>query len=198
MIKIYGYLRISTDKQNIDNNKSEILLKANKLGFNNINIEWVEETVSGKKHWRKRKLGELLNKCNKDDVIITSELSRIGRKIKDIFEFCSVITEKGVKLYMTKTDFKVDDSVQSQVMIFAYSLSAQIERELISERTKTALQKRKQEGLPVGRKKGYSKLNFYKDEVIELLNNKIPKCKIAEKYNVNRNTITKFIKIHNL
>ncbi len=197
--KVYGYLRISTEKQCIENCKKEILLKANDLKLGN--VEWVEETVSGTKHFKKRKLGELINKCNEGDVIITSELSRIGRKIKDIMEFTALISSKKVNLYMTKTDFKIDDSIQSQVLIFAYSLSSQIERELIASRTKTALARAKERGVTLGRKKGTKgKLKLYKhiEEIKELLKLGVKKKIIAKKYNVTNNTVSNFIKRYDL
>lgn len=198
--KIYGYLRISTNKQCINNCKKEILLKANNLNLNN-DIEWIEETISGTKHFKKRKLGELVNKCNKNDIIITSELSRIGRKIKDIMEFLALISQKKVKLYMTKTDFKIDDSIESQVLIFAYALSAQIERQLISSRTISALARAKENGVTLGRKygsKGKLKLYPHIEDIKKLLNDGVKKNMMAKKYNVNNNTITNFIKRYNL
>lgn len=197
---VYGYLRISTQKQDIENCKKEILMKANELKLNS-NVEWIEETVSGTKHFKKRLLGQLINDCNEGDIIITSELSRIGRKIKDIMEFTAIISEKKIKLYMTKTDFKIDDSIQSQVLIFAYSLSAQIERELISSRTKSALERAKANGKVLGRKygsKGKLKLYNHIGEIKNLLKLGVKKNKIANRYNVSNNTVTNFIKRYNL
>lgn len=199
-MKIYGYLRISCDKQDINNNKKDILLKANELNLDN-KVIFIEETISGTKHFNKRKLGILINECNENDVIITSELSRIGRKIKDIMEFTALCCEKKVKLYMTKTDFKVDESVQSQVLIFSYSLSSQIERELIASRTKTALQYARDKGIVLGRKKGtLGKLKLYNhiEDIKELLKNGSKKSFIAKKYNVNNNTVTNFVKRYKL
>ena len=198
-MKTYGYLRISTEKQDIESNKKEILMKANTLKLGN--VEFIEETVSGTKHFNKRKLGELLNNCNEGDTIITSEISRIGRNIKNIMEFIFICSEKKVNIYMTKTDFKINESIESQLIVFAYSLSAQIERELISSRTKTALQHARDKGITLGRKKGtLGKLKLYKNisDIKFLLENGAKKGYIAKKYNVNNNTVTNFCKRYKL
>lgn len=198
--KVYGYLRISTDKQDINNNKAEILLKANSLNLTS-NVEWIEETISGTKDWNKRELGKLLNKINKGDIIITSELSRFARTIQQIMEFIGECAKKGVLIYCTKTDFKIDNSVQSQMIIFAYGLSAQIEREMISSRTKSALNTKRNQGVVLGRRKGVSVLDKNpntKGEIKQLIKDGVKLKKIAEKYNVTYETLHSYIKKHNL
>lgn len=193
MAKIYGYLRVSTDKQNIDNNKNEIKLNALNMGFNH-EIVWVSETVSGSKHWKKRQLGELINQFNEGDIFITSEVSRIGRSMLQILEFITECSKKKVSIYCTKGGFKIDDSIESQASIFALSLSSQIERNLISERTKAALKTRKENGIILGRPKGKLKLDKYTNEIKELIDTGVKYKAIAEKYNVSQNTMSKFIK----
>ena len=195
--KTYGYLRVSTDKQDLQGNKSEILLKANELKLGN--VEFIEEIVSGGKDWSNRKLGELFEKCNKGDVIITSEISRIGRSINPIMEFIAGCARKDIKLYFTKNDLiKVDGSIQSQMLIFAYSLSAQIERELIITRTKAGMKRAKEAGKQIGRKQGISKLDKHKEEIIKMLNEDIRHCAIAKKFNCTKATFSKYIKVHKL
>ena len=195
--KIYGYLRISTDKQNIENNKKEILLMANNLGFNN-NVIWIDETVTGTKHWKNRELGKLFDKFKPGDVFITSEVSRIGRSILQILEFITECSKKSVSVYCTKGNFKIDDSIQSQTLVFAMSLSAQIERELISERTKSALQTKKDKGIKLGRPTDKLKLDDYIDEIKNLISNGVMLKAIAKKFNVSKNTISYFVKKRNL
>lgn len=198
--KVYGYLRISTEKQDINNNKSEILLKANELNLK-ANVEWIEETVSGTKDWKKRELGKLIPLLNKGDVIITSEISRFARTIKQIMEFMGTCADKGILLYFTKTDFKIDDSIQSQMIIFSYGLAAQIERDLISSRTKTALKQRKANGQILGRPKNKLKLDKDVNNIWKIrldIKNGIKLKKIAEKYDITYPTLRKFIKKHNL
>lgn len=194
---IYGYLRVSTESQTIDTNKGEILLKINNLGLKG-NIKWIEETISGTKHWKNRELGKLINIINKNDVIITSELSRIGRSLYQCFEFISVCAEKEVQLYFTKTDFKIDSSISSQTLIFAYSLTSQIERELISLRTKSALQNAKSKGIILGRPRGKMKLDKDINEIRNLINQGVKYKAIAKKYKVTETTMSKFIKKNNL
>jgi len=196
MSKVYGYLRISTEQQNIDTNKSEILLYINKNNLPPLH-EWIEETVSGTKHFNKRKLGkELVPKLKEGDIIMMSEISRIGRTISQIMEFCALLAKLKVKMYCTKTDFKVDNSIQSQMLIFAYGLSAQIERDLISARTKTALQNLKDKGIKLGRPKGKGKMKLDKDkeEVMKLVDMGVKYKIIAKKFKVTPKTLSCFLK----
>lgn len=199
--KIYGYLRVSTEEQNIDNCKAEILLKKDKMNFKG-DIEWVEEKVSGTKHWKERELGKCIEKCNKGDIIITSELSRIGRTMMQINEFVAKCAEKGVELYMVKTDFKVDNSIQSHTLLFAYSLSAQIERELIQSRTKEALAKRKRDGKILGRPKGHNnkelKLDKHINDIKKGIEKGIPLKRLAEDFKVSDMTMCNYVKKNNL
>lgn len=195
-MSIYLYLRVSTELQNIENNKGELLLKVNQLGLNSQNIKWVEETVSGMKHYKSRELGKIDFK--KDDVLITTEISRIGRTMLQIFGFISEMIQKGVKIYFTKTKIEIDGSIQSQALIFAYSLCSQIERELISTRTKDALKKKKEDGTVLGRPKNKMVLDNKTEEIKKLVDMGVKINNIAEKYNMSRVTISKLIKKNNM
>jgi len=196
---VYGYLRVSTKDQDLDKDKAEILLKANKLGLNG-NIKWIEEKISGSKHFNKRELGKILKEAKEGDVIMTTEISRIGRKGLDVAEFISICSQRKIKLYLTRADFAVDDSINSQTMVFAYSISAQIERELLIERTRAGLKKAVENGKILGRPKGAFKLKL--DDQINNIKKDIEKGiklnVIAKKYNVTPNTMTTFVKRHNL
>lgn len=193
--KIYGYLRVSTNKQELEGNKGEILLKVNELKLNSQNIEWIEETVSGMKNYKTRELGKIDFK--EGDVFITSEMSRIGRTISQIMSFISELLQKKVKVYFTKSKFEIDNSISSQAMIFAFSLTAQIERELISQRTKDALAKKKKDGQILGRPKNKMVLDNKAEEIKKLLDDGVKIKKIAEKYDMSRATISKLIKKNN-
>lgn len=195
-IKIYGYLRVSTEKQDLEGNKNEIICLCTKLGYNPVDIIWILESVTGTKHWKDRKLNLIVDEIKRNDIIIMSEISRISRKFMSIIEFFSVIKEKGAYLHFTKSDFKIDDSIQSQALIFAFSISSQLERELISERTKTALKRKKIEGVKLGRPKGKGKckLDKYRNEIMLSLDKGVPKSVIAKNYNVSNSTIHNFIK----
>ena len=193
---LYGYLRISTDKQDISNCKKEILIKANNLGFTS--IVWIEETSSGKLDWKKRLLGKYFNDMKSNDIIITSEISRLGRTITNNIEFLAKCSEKNINVYFTKSDFKVDNSITSQILIFAYSLSAQIEREMICSRTKSALERCKEQGIKVGRKKDVSKLDDKKGIIIKMIDDGVKLNMIAKKMNCSSATLSRFIKKYNL
>jgi putative DNA-invertase from lambdoid prophage Rac len=198
-IKVYGYLRVSTGKQEIENNKSAILLKANELKLG-CNVEWIEEQISGTKHWANRELGKLIEIIKEGDIIITSEVSRFGRRYFDVVQFLAKCAEKKVKIYCTNSDLKIDDSIQSQMVIFAQSISAQIEREHISSRTKIALQRKKAEGVKLGRKcmmvmdKDPNNINKVKD----LINKQVKLKAIAKEMKCTAPTLRAFIKKHNL
>lgn len=194
--KIYGYLRVSTEKQDLEGNKKDIQNLCIELKYNPLNIIWIEESVTGTKHWKDRKLNLIVERVKKGDIILMSEISRISRKFLDIIEFFSVVQQKETELYFTKSDFKIDNSIQSNALVFAYSISAQLERELISQRTKTALAKRKADGQKLGRPKGSfkSKLDKYKNEIQLDLNQKIPKTVIAKKYGTSYANLHAYLK----
>jgi len=197
---VFGYLRVSTKEQDLDKDKAEILLKANKLNLP-MTIEWVEEHKSGTIHFNKRALGEILKKAKEGDVIITTELSRIGRKGLEVSEFISICAQKKIHIYLTRADFVIDNSINSQAMIFAYSISAQIERELLVERTKAGLNKARQNGQILGRKRGIMILDKNPNninKVKELLDTNVKLYAIAEQMNCTPMTLNKFIKHHNL
>lgn len=192
---VYGYVRVSTDKQTVANQEHEILKFANTKG---IQVEeWLRETASGTKSAEKRELGALLKRLKKDDVIIVSELSRIGRSLMDVMEVLNGCMKKEVAVYSVKEGFNLDGTVNSQVMAFAFSLSAEIERQLISQRTKEALNRKRHEGMKLGRPKGSvnktTKLTGKENEVSDLIAKKVPVATIGKIYNVNRATVQKFI-----
>ena len=194
---IYGYLRVSTDKQTVEGNKNELILKIHELGLNTQCIIWIEETISGAKHWKNRKLGQIIPELKTGDIFITSEVSRIARTISHIFEFISLLLEKQIKIYFTKSSFPVDGSVSSQTIMFALSITAQLERELIASRTKSALQKMK-EGVVLGRPQGHMILDIHLDEIKKLINEGVKLKRIAQKFSSSAVTMSKFVKKHNL
>ena len=180
----YSYLRVSTLEQNTEKNKSEILKFANdkKLG----NVEFIEENISGKSNFKNRRLGILLDDMQHGDILIVPELSRIARSISQIFEVIEITKQKKITLYSLKENFcNNDKSLQSTIATTIFALVAQIERDLISLRTKEALQAKKQQGIKLGRPKGKgkSKLDEYKEEILRLVELKVPKTIIAKQYN---------------
>ena len=193
----YGYIRVSSDKQTVENQRFEI---GNFCKRQNLCIDgWIEETISGTKNYDKRKLGELLNIVQKGDLIICAELSRLGRNIFMIMEILHICMNKECKVWTIKDNYRLGDDIQSKVLAFAFGLSAEIERNLISQRTKEALARKKTDGIILGRPKGRrtspEKHKLYKkDEIIcELLIFGISRREIADLLNVNRNTLLRFM-----
>ena len=196
----YGYIRVSSDKQTVENQRFEI----NKFAAdNNLKIDgWIEETISGTKNYKKRELGVLLHKVKKDDLILCTELSRLGRSLFMIMEILSLCMNKECKIWTLKEGYRLGDDIQSKVLAFAFGLSAEIERNLISQRTKEALARRREEGVvlgrPKGRKSSHVKLSGKEVFIKELVNQKTPIRQIAKIYKVNRSTVSRFIKSKNM
>ena len=191
----YGYIRVSSDKQTVENQRFEINKYAQKNGF--IIDGWIEETISGTKNYDKRQLGKLLKKVKKDDVIICSELSRLGRNLFMIMEILNICMNKGCKVWTIKDHYKLGDDIESKVLAFAFGLSAEIERNLISQRTKEALARKKAEGVVLGRPKGRKstkvKLSGKEETIKELIAQGVPKTQIAKIFKVDRMTLHNFI-----
>lgn len=198
MIMIYGYIRVSSDKQTVENQRFEINKFCKRDGSH---IDgWIEETISGTKSYNKRELGKLLKKVQKDDIIICSELSRLGRNLFMIMEILNICMTKECKVWTIKDNYRLGDDIQSKVLAFAFGLSAEIERNLISQRTKEALARKKAEGVVLGRPKGRlsdpEKYKLYSKTALiqELLKVGTSKRKIAKICKVDRNTLDRFIK----
>ena len=196
----YGYIRVSSDKQTVENQRFEINNFCEKHGI--IIDGWIEETISGTKNYNKRALGKLLKKVCKDDVIICSELSRLGRNLFMIMEILNICMNKECRVWTIKDNYRLGDDIQSKVLAFAFGLSAEIERNLISQRTKEALARKRAEGVvlgrPTGRKSSHVKLSG-KDEVIKTLRQQgVSIVKIAKIFKVDRMTVAKYIKDNQL
>ena len=195
----YGYIRVSSDKQTIENQRFEI---NNFCVKENLSIDgWIEETISGTKAYTKRQLGNLLKKIQKDDLIICAELSRLGRNLFMIMEILNICMTKEARVWTIKDNYRLGDDIQSKVLAFAFGLSAEIERNLISQRTKEALARKKAEGIVLGRPKGRRsspekyKLSGKETLISELMKENVSKRKIAKICKVDRNTLARFIKM---
>ena len=182
MKKTVAYLRVSTADQNTEKNKKEILLFANDRKFGN--VDFVEETVSGKKSWKERKIKSIIDELGEDDRLIVPELSRLGRSMLEIMQILAEAKERGIHIYDIKGNWELNGSIQSKVMAMVFSIAAEIERDLISSRTKEALKARKAAGIKLGRPKGpgKSKLDKYREEIIALLKSGSTKTYLARKY----------------
>lgn len=193
----YAYLRVSTIEQNTEKNKIDVLKFANdkKLG----NVNFIEEQISGKANFKNRLLGQILEKMYKDDVLIVPELSRIARSISQIFEVIDITKQKGIILYSIKENFSNNDkSITATVTTTVFALIAQIERDLISLRTREALQAKKASGVKLGRPKGKgkSKLDLHQEDILKLVELKVPKTIIAKQYNTSVKNLYTFLKYY--
>jgi len=194
---IYGYIRVSTDKQTLENQKFEIenFCKRQNLKING----WIEETISGTKSYNKRQLGKLLKKVKAGDYIICSELSRLGRNLFMIMEILNICMSKDCKVWTVKDNYRLGDDIQSKVLAFAFGLAAEIERNLISQRTKEALARLKSEGKSIGRNKGTrnKRLNITcKNKhkyIVEQLSHNISIPQIAKSINVAKGTLYRYL-----
>ena len=191
----YGYIRVSTERQNTENQRFEILNFAESKG---IPIEkWIDETISATKKLDERKFGKLLKKMKKGDQLIVTELSRLGRNLMQIMKILHDCMERDIMVYTIKEKYELGNNINSKVLAFAFGLSAEIERNLISQRTKEALARKKAEGMilgrPKGRKSSHVKLTGKEKEIQALLNKNVSKSAIGRIMGVHRLTVTKFI-----
>ena len=192
----YGYIRVSTDKQTVENQRSEILKFAAAHG---ITIDgWIEETISGTKNYDKRKLGELLKNVQAGDLIICAELSRLGRNLFMIMEILHICMNKECRVWTIKDGYRLGDDIQSKVLAFAFGLSAEIERDLISQRTKAALDRKKADGVKLGRPRGALskkvKLTGKEEAIRILLDEGTSYAQISRLLHVDRSTLVRFVK----
>jgi len=193
-MKTTAYLRVSTLHQDHEKNKSDILQLSNDklLG----NVKFIEEQVSGKISWRKRKIYEIIETLERGDNLIVSELSRLGRNMLEVMEILSICSERGINVYSVKGNWNLDNTIQSKIIAMTFSIAAEIERDLISLRTKEALATRKANGIKLGRPRGFSKskLDEFKPEILALLSNGSSKKFIAKRYNTAPSNLHKWLK----
>lgn len=197
---VYGYIRVSTDRQTIENQRFEI----NKFCEEEDMIvdRWIKETISGAKSVEDRKLGRLLKRMKKDDVLVCTELSRLGRNLLMIMGILNQCMKNEVEVWTIKDNYRLGNDISSKVLAFAFGLSAEIERNLISQRTKEALARKRAEGVILGRPKGSksskTKLTGKEKQIKELLDKKVSYSAIGRILNVHRLTVAKFAKEHGL
>jgi DNA invertase Pin-like site-specific DNA recombinase len=194
----FAYLRVSKVEQDLEKNKMDILKLAHEQRLGQ--VQFVEEKVSGKVSWRKRQIAMVLENAQPGDTIIVSELSRLGRSMLECIEILSIATEKGLHIYAVKGNWRLDGSIQSKIIAMAFAIAAEIERDLISQRTTEALQARKQQGMSLGRPKGVgkSKLDEYRTEIEALLKNGSTKTWVANKYQTTVGNLRHWMKQHEI
>lgn len=192
----YAYIRVSTERQTVENQRFEI---ANFASSKDIQINrWIEETISSAERLDQRKFGKLLNKMQKGDKLIVTELSRIGRNLMQIMKILHDCMEKDIMVYTIKEKYELGNNINSKVLAFAFGLSAEIERNLISQRTKEALARKRAEGVILGRPKGSksskTKLTGQEKKIQELLDKKVSYSAIGRILGVHRLTVASFVK----
>lgn len=190
---IYGYCRISTTHQQVCNQKHEILTFTIK---NNLKIDkWIEETISSREALANRKLGKVLKKLHKGDILIASELSRLGRNLLEVMGILQHCLEKDCQIWTLKENYRLGKDIQSKVLAFAFSLASEIERQLISDRTKISLQRLRDEGKHLGRPFGvsYKKLEKEHELIKELLSKNVSKAEIARLMGCSWQTLHRYI-----
>lgn len=192
---IYGYIRVSTDKQTTKNQKFEIeqFCKREKMKVN----RWIMETISATESLEKRKLGFLLENLKQNDILIATELSRLGRNLLQVMSILHYCLNKEAQVWTIKDNYRLGADIQSKVLAFAFGLSAEIERNLISQRTKEALNRVRNEGRPLGRPSGHKnnkkRLDEHVDKIIQMMDENIPIAQIAGLLNCNRKTLYNYV-----
>lgn len=195
-MNVIGYLRVSTADQDTDKNKADILAFASNKKFGT-HVEFVEEKVSGMKSWKQRWLKEVVDGLDKGDVLIVAELSRLGRSLVEVLEVLNILADKNVAVYSVKENFQLNGKdLTSKVMRTMLALFGEIERDLISFRTKEGLVAARAKGAILGRPKGKgkSKLDKYRPEIEALLKNGSMKVFIAKRFRVTPATLSNWLK----
>lgn len=195
---VYGYIRVSTDRQTVENQRFEIKRFCKD---NNLQVDrWISETSSGTKEVDKRRLGKLLKGVREGDIIICSEISRLGRSLFMIMSVLNRCMEIGAKVWTVKDNYRLGDDITSKVLAFAFGISAEIERKLISQRTKEALARKKSEGVKLGRPKGPGKrlLDGKEKQIKAMLDAGLSKVQVAKVYGIHVSTLHEFLTVKGL
>ena len=194
----YGYIRVSSDKQTVENQRFEIIEFCRREQI--VVDGWIEEIVSGTRSYKKRQLGKLLKRVGKGDLIICSELSRLGRNLYMIMEILSFCMRAECSVWTVKDGYRLGDDIQSKVLAFAFGLSAEIERNLISQRTREALARIRAEGKTLGRPKGSHNSReanpcyIHEEYICRSLKRGLSMRHISRRLHLNRSTLAKYVK----
>jgi len=198
MTKTVSYLRVSTEDQDTEKNKADVLKFANERDFGR--VHFVEEKVSGTKSWKERKIKKIIDELGEGDILIVPELSRLGRSMLEIMEILALSKEKGIAIYDVKNGWELNGTIQSKVMALVFSIAAEIERDLISKRTTEGLRVAKAKGKLLGRPKGpgKSKLDKHREEIISLIKTGSKQTYIAKKYGTSQPNLYNWVKKNGL
>ena len=193
-MSVIGYIRVSSNKQTLEHQRFEIEQFVKLQGFKVDN--WIEEKISSRKALKKRKLGNLLENLQENDILISCEISRLGRSLLEVMRILEICLTKNCQVWTIKENYRLGNDIQSKVLAFAFGLASEIERQLISERTKNSLQRLKDEGKHLGRPYGFSykKLQKRHDKIKELLDKNVSKSEIARLMGCTWQTLHRYIK----
>lgn len=195
----YAYLRVSTDQQDVSNQRHGILEYGNGLAITN--LVFIEDTVTGKKPWRERQLGMMLEGAESGDSVIFAEVSRMARSTLQVLEILQYCTDKEIAVHIAKQKMRFDGSMQAKITATVLGMAAEIEREFISMRTKEALAARKKNGMILGRPKGHAqnlKLDAKKEQIQDLLTKGVSKRSIAKVIECPASTLYDYIRVRKL
>ncbi len=198
MAKTFSYLRVSTEEQETEKNKADVLKFANDRDFGK--VRFVEEKVSGTKSWKERKIKKIIDELGDGDKLIVPELSRLGRSMLEIMEILALAKEKGIEIYDVKNGWELNGTIQSKVMALVFSIAAEIERDLISKRTIEGLRVARAKGKLLGRPRGpgKSKLDQHREEIISLIKTGSTQTYIAKKYRTTQPNLYNWLKKNGL
>ena len=194
-MSIIGYIRVSSNKQTCEHQQFEINKFAKQ---NNIVIDtWVQETISSRQPLHKRKLGQLLDNLKPNDILISAEISRLGRSLLEVMRILENCLNKNCQVWTIKENYKLGNDIQSKVMAFAFGISAEIERNLISQRTKSSLDNIRATGKKLGRpfaaQSKKLKISHNKIKIRKMLDSGVSKYKIAQIMDVHYSTVSRFV-----
>lgn len=192
---LYAYLRVSTDAQDVNNQKLGVLeyCARQSLGVPIL----VEDTASGKMNWTERELGQLLNRTSPGDVLVVAEISRMARSALQVLEVMKVAAEKSIAVHVVKNAMIMDGSIQSKIYATIFGLAAEIERDFIAQRTREALARKKADGFTLGRPVGEAEklaLDAYATDIDRYLEIKLGKRDIAKLLGVSPNTLYSWLR----
>lgn len=192
---IFAYIRVSTELQSYEGQRYEIEQWASRRQW--VIDKWVQEKASGTKALNKRTLDGLLKRMKKGDTLICTELSRLGRNMMMVMSILNTCSQKGIKIYSIKDSFELSDSLNAKIIAFAFSLAAEIERNLISQRTREALAAKRAAGMKLGRPFGKSRerKRFEQKEayIRAQLAQGVSIGRLADELHVHRNTLSRYL-----
>lgn len=195
-LMIYAYIRVSTETQTIEGQEYEI---KNYCSQHGLNVDkWCVEAVSGTCSIEKRSLGKLLRRMKKGDLLLCTEISRLGRNMMMVMAILNTCSSKGIAIHSIKDNFDLSDSINAKIIAFCFALAAEIERNLISQRTREALAAKRLKGIQLGRPPGRSKkkslYRLKRDEIEQWIGSGLKMKEVAGRLGIHENTLRRYLR----